>query len=368
MSSSAYLPIPDGVCCSRANTLLETGAWVIEKFSLCRTRGSKVKSGTFVSVKDDRLKWFLELNPSDLHGDDFDNDVNEYVSLLLKTVPIAGTTTQEEEQKPMKIKASIVSSKKKLCKTTEADISFRFSSETYFKADLFNVRENSRTMESYLDYNPKDARGDLLPNDTLTIAFEMDLLLGYENQIVTSGNQEGFECSLVSDLTSLLEGGAYSDITIKAGKKTFKAHKAILTTRSCVFRAMFENDMTEAARNCVEIKDMNPQAVQEMLRYIYTGTAPKVDKMADALLQAADKYDLKQLKAMCERELTSQLSEENVADTCELALRHSAIELKAKCIGFMAINTPHLVSKYIRRMERDGEEDSISTSKKRKMQ
>ena len=133
---------------------------------------------------------------------------------------------------------------------------------------------------------------------------------------------------------------------------------------------MFENDMTEAAENCVEITDINPQAVREMLSYMYTGTAPKVDKMADALLQAADKYDLKQLKAICEKELISQLSEENVSETLKLALHYSATQLKAKCTGFMAIHTPHLVSKYICPMDRDGEEGSASTtcSKKRKTQ
>ena len=343
--------------------------WVIEKFSLCRARRKKIKSDTIVSAKDARLQWFMELDPShfDECNDDFGTESTEHVSLLLTVLP---HVIAEEEEKSMRITVSIMSSKKKRCKTTTDDMSFRFSSGiTDFIADLFDIREYDYGDGDYLDYDPKDKDGDLLPNDTLTITYEIEVLLGYENRTVTSGNTEDLQCILGSDLMSLLEGGAYSDVTVIAGQVTFKAHKAILTARSPVFRAMFENDMTEAAENCVEITDIDPKAVQEMLSYMYTGTAPKVDKMA-ALLQAADKYDLKQLKAICEKELISQLSEENVSETFKLADRYSATQLKAKCTGFMAIHTPHLVSKYICPEDRDGEEGSASTtcSKKRKTQ
>ncbi|KAF3699860.1 Speckle-type POZ protein HIB -like protein 1 PDX-1 C-terminal-interacting factor 1 [Channa argus] len=37
-----------------------------------------------------------------------------------------------------------------------------------------------------------------------------------------------------------------------------------------------------------------------MMCFIYTGKAPNLDKMADDLLAAADKYALVRLKVMCE--------------------------------------------------------------------
>eukprot|EP00731_Ephydatia_muelleri_P004136 Em0002g312a len=361
--------LPNGVCCSRPNVVLESHVWVIEKFSLCRARRKKIKSDTIVSAKDARLQWFMELDPSHFHkcNDDFDTESTEHVSLLLTVLP---HVIAEEEEKSVRITVSIMSSKKRRCKTTTHDMSFRFSSGIKdFIADLIDIREYDYGDGDYLDYDPEDEDGDLLPNDTLTITYEIEVLLGYENRTVTSGNTEDLQCILGSDLMSLLEGGAYSDVTVIAGQVTIKAHKAILTARSPVFRAMFENNMKEAAENCVEITDIDPLIVQEMLSYMYTGTAPKVEKMA-ALLQAADKYDLKQLKAICEKELISQLSEENVSATFKLAHRYSATQLKAKCTGFMAIHTPHLVSKYICPEYRDGEDDSASTtcSKKRKTQ
>ena len=374
-SDTEGLPIPDGACCSRAITILERRVWIIENFKLFRARRIKLKSPTFVSEKDDRLQWFLEIDPFHTHSNEFDCMMHSFVSVWLTTVPthttleLAGTTSQDKEPKSIRITCSIRNSKGKLCKTNNDVTSFLFSSETSVCYDLFYLLDNC-DLDDDLDYNPNDPEGDLLPKDTLTIVYEIELLLDYENRIIASGSKEELECSLGSDMTSLLEGGADSNVTISAGEETFKAHKAILITRSPVFRAMFENNMTEATSNCIEISDMDPKVVKEMLKYIYTGNAPEVGKMADKLLQAADKYDLKQLKAMCERELTSRLTIENVADTCKLAHHHNATQLKAKCIGFMSIHAPHLVSKHIHLMDRAGEEDIASTSmcKKRKTQ
>ena len=48
--------------------------------------------------------------------------------------------------------------------------------------------------------------------------------------------------------------------------------------------------------NRVDIPDVDHEVVKEMLQYIYTGKAPNLDKMADRLLAAADKYDIEPLK------------------------------------------------------------------------
>ena len=42
-------------------------------------------------------------------------------------------------------------------------------------------------------------------------------------------------------------------------------------------------------QNRVEITDVDHDVMREMLRFIYTGRAPNLDKMADELLAAADK-------------------------------------------------------------------------------
>lgn len=42
-------------------------------------------------------------------------------------------------------------------------------------------------------------------------------------------------------------------------------------------------------QNRVDITDVDHEVMREMLRFIYTGRAPNLDRLADDLLAAADK-------------------------------------------------------------------------------
>lgn len=52
---------------------------------------------------------------------------------------------------------------------------------------------------------------------------------------------------------------------------------------------MFEHEMEERKLNRVAISDVDQEVLKEMLRFIYTGRAANLEKMADDLLAAADK-------------------------------------------------------------------------------
>lgn len=54
---------------------------------------------------------------------------------------------------------------------------------------------------------------------------------------------------------------------------------------------MFEHEMEERKQNRVAITDVDHEVLKEMLRFIYTGKAPNLEKMADDLLAAADKVN-----------------------------------------------------------------------------
>jgi speckle-type POZ protein len=103
---------------------------------------------------------------------------------------------------------------------------------------------------------------------------------------------------------------------------------------------MFEHDMEEKKNSRVEVKDVDPDVMAEMLRFIYTGRTAALDQMAAELLAAADKYALERLKVMCEEALCNGLTVDNVSDVLILADLHSAEQLKAQAIEF--INTRHV--------------------------
>lgn len=136
----------------------------------------------------------------------------------------------------------------------------------------------------------------------------------------------------------------HSNLTAQATSKEtvilrqFEAHKAILAARSPVFAAMFEHCMEESRANRVEITDMEPDTLAEVLRYMYTGQVVGLDKLAHELLAAADKYQLERLKSMCEESLVESLSVENSCGILGLADMHNAEQLKSHALDFIMLH------------------------------
>jgi len=61
---------------------------------------------------------------------------------------------------------------------------------------------------------------------------------------------------------------------------------------------MFEHEMEERKQNRVAITDVDHEVLREMLRFIYTGRAANLERMADDLLAAADKVGLRHEKSL----------------------------------------------------------------------
>ena len=98
------------------------------------------------------------------------------------------------------------------------------------------------------------------------------------------------DCDLSTDLNELLENGNFSDFTLIVGDQRFPVHKSMLAARSPVFAAMFgHHEMEESKQGEATIKDLEPEVLKEMLKYIYTGKVTQLESMADELLAAADK-------------------------------------------------------------------------------
>ena len=185
----------------------------------------------------------------------------------------------------------------------------------------------------------------LLPQDKLTIHCDITETVGDDVPVHITGKYgiQVRECSLASDLGSLLEEGLLSDVTLVnvKSKKKFEAHKAILSIRSPVFRRMFQHEMREKATNRVEIKDTEDNVLHEMLTFIYTGKAPRVVSMTDTpefmqgLFCIAEKYELCRLKEMCADVMCKHLSSSNAVNTLLLADKYSSHALRKACIDFI---------------------------------
>lgn len=249
-----------------------------------------------------------------------DEESKDYLSLYLLLVSC------NKSEVRAKFKFSILNAKREETKAMESQRAYRFVQGKDWGFKKFIRR----------DFLLDEANG-LLPDDKLTIFCEVSVVADSVN-ISGQSNAVQFkvpECRLSDDLGLLFESQRFSDVTLAVAGKEYQAHKAVLAARSPVFAAMFEHEMEERKHNRVEITDVDADVLKEMLRFIYTGKSNNLEKMADDLLAAADKYALERLKVMCEEALCSGLSVENAAEVLILADLHSADQLKAQAIDFI---------------------------------
>ncbi|GAB5580924.1 speckle-type POZ protein isoform X1 [Prionailurus iriomotensis] len=331
--------------------------WTINNFSFCREEmGEVIKSSTFSSGANDKLKWCLRVNPKGL-----DEESKDYLSLYLLLVSCPKSEVRA------KFKFSILNAKGEETKAMESQRAYRFVQGKDWGFKKFIRR----------DFLLDEANG-LLPDDKLTLFCEVSVVQDSVN--ISGQNTMNMvkvpECRLADELGGLWENSRFTDCCLCVAGQEFQAHKAILAARSPVFSAMFEHEMEESKKNRVEINDVEPEVFKEMMCFIYTGKAPNLDKMADDLLAAADKeitvptdmpphpgfvkmklswsdchdsasrsvvslrsevlkYALERLKVMCEDALCSNLSVENAAEILILADLHSADQLKTQAVDFI---------------------------------
>ncbi|KAG7172252.1 roadkill-like [Homarus americanus] len=312
------MPVAENWCYTQVKVIKFSYMWTINNFSFCREEmGEVLKSSTFSAGANDKLKWCLRVNPKGL-----DEESKDYLSLYLLLV------SSNKSEVRAKFKFSILNAKREETKAMESQRAYRFVQGKDWGFKKFIRR----------DFLLDEANG-LLPDDKLTLYCEVSVVADSVN-ISGQSNAIHFkvpDCRLSDDLGSLFESQRFSDVTLSVSGREFQAHKAILAARSPVFAAMFAHEMEERKHNRVEIQDVDHEVLREMLRFIYTGKATNLEKMADDLLAAADKYALERLKVMCEEALCTNLSTENAADVLILADLHSADQLKAQAIEF--INT-----------------------------
>ncbi|ETE67428.1 Speckle-type POZ protein-like protein, partial [Ophiophagus hannah] len=294
-------PVAESWCYTQVKVVKFSYMWTINNFSFCREEmGEVLKSSTFSSGPNDKMKWCLRVNPKGL-----DDESKDYLSLYLLLVSCPKSEVRA------KFKFSLLNAKREETKAMESQRAYRFVQGKDWGFKKFIRR----------DFLLEETNG-LLPDDKLTLFCEVSVVQDSVNisGLSSTNTLKVPECRLAEDLGNLWETTRFTDCSFYIGGQEFKAHKSILAARS---------------PNCVEINDVDPDVFKEMMRFIYTGKAPNLEKMADSLLAAADKYALERLKIMCEEALCSNLSVENVADILILADLHSAEQLKAQAIDFI---------------------------------
>jgi speckle-type POZ protein len=169
-------------------------------------------------------------------------------------------------------------------------------------------------------------------------AFNTDKCATYQLILEFNGPRfsEG-ERQVLTHLSKLLDTQSMSDVTFVVENEKIDAH-AIVVSGSPVICTMLEKDkFKEGHTRTVEIEDIEPSVFKEMLRYLYTGNAPKLDQneMIEPLFLAADKYQIEALKNCCEQRLIKTLNLETVVHYLVLAHLYTAPQLLEASLKFL---------------------------------
>ena len=111
---------------------------------------------------------------------------------------------------------------------------------------------------------------------------------------------------------------------------------------------MFLNNMMERRTKRVDVQDVNPKVVSEMLNFIYTGiritNEDVLKEKAAELLGAANRYQLELLKSICEDKLCSSLNISNSIDYLIFGDMYKASKLRRIALRMVTSNMATLVS------------------------
>lgn len=140
----------------------------------------------------------------------------------------------------------------------------------------------------------------------------------------------------LASLSRMLRENIHTDIIINASDGSIGAHRAVLAARSPVFRSMFAHDLKEKELSTINISDMSIEACQAFLNYIY-GSIEQEEFFTHrlALLGAADKYDVSELKEACHDSLLEDIDTQNVLERLQNASLYELPKLKSCCMQYL---------------------------------
>ncbi|XP_008799863.2 BTB/POZ domain-containing protein At1g01640-like [Phoenix dactylifera] len=165
---------------------------------------------------------------------------------------------------------------------------------------------------------PKNSHG-LKPNISqgLLDAFK------HVKKIKEKGEELNEKLSFLDGLVLALRDGIHTDIMVKPGTGApIAAHRALLATKSEIFRTMLGSDVCKApAEDTISLSELSHDELKCLLEFLYAGCLPKgsADKHLYSMLVAADKYDIPFLRKVCEHQILDSMDSSNALDILEVS-------------------------------------------------
>ncbi|NWI15952.1 KLH30 protein, partial [Crypturellus soui] len=158
-------------------------------------------------------------------------------------------------------------------------------------------------------------------------------------------NVDDFDFCLESHAQSMLEGlqrlrakPKLSDVTLLAGGREFPCHRGVLALCSHYFDAMFSGNFVESIKARVEIKDVDPDALEVLLDFAYTGKITINQANVEGLIRTSNQLHFPTIQKVCSRYLRQQMDATNCLGICEFGESHGCPEVSSKAWSFLQEN------------------------------
>lgn len=126
------------------------------------------------------------------------------------------------------------------------------------------------------------------------------------------------------------------DISLVVGEMTIPAHRSVLAASSPYFLAMFSANMKESFSNVVEMKDVQPDIMKNLIDFVYTGKLDLIDsENVEILLQHATLLQLEKARKICCDFLEKQLEPLNCVGIRRFAALHQCKDFLVKIDSFI---------------------------------
>lgn len=120
-----------------------------------------------------------------------------------------------------------------------------------------------------------------------------------------------FSRNILRKVNSLRCHKKLCDVVLRAGGREIHSHRSILAASSSYFMAMFTNEMKESEQDAIEILDMNPDILTNLINFTYTGDIEICVDNVQEVLSAASLLQMKQVQDICCEFLKKQLDATN---------------------------------------------------------
>ncbi|KAI9490531.1 hypothetical protein BDB00DRAFT_837547 [Zychaea mexicana] len=131
----------------------------------------------------------------------------------------------------------------------------------------------------------------------------------------------------------------FSDIRfcIKATGTLFYGHKAILSAMSPWFKAIFTSGMRESYESVIDIEGVDPAIFSRLLHYCYTFSMD-IQSVTDAqaILKAADQFQLTKLRDEALRYMRQEITESNIWDIWAWSDIYDCDRTRSACLRFVS--------------------------------